>query len=200
MIPAVAPGLGTGRQIVSLENKSQCAILLGFPGISMANPDYYAMLILNHVLGQAGLGGRIGNRVRDQEGLAYYANSTFEASLAEGPFAVHAGVNPKNVDRAIALILEEIERIKKDAISLGEIQEAKRFLINSLPLELETNAGIVRQMIRSEFFQLGDNYLARFPELIEAVTMDKMIDCWRLHMSFEKAALIIVGPYPPKDQ
>jgi zinc protease len=185
--------------VVTMDNKSQCQILYGFPGVPVYHSDYHAFLILNYILGQAGMGGKIGARLREEKGLAGSVSSFLDASLAAGPFAIQLGVSPQNVDRAVALIQDEIARIKQDAIDPEELARAKRFLINSMPLELESNEGITRQIIRVELHQLGDDYLSRFADLIETVTMDKMMDCWRTQLEFDKAALVIAGPYPLKD-
>ena len=197
-IPAVSPGLGMGEQVVTMKNKSQCDIAFGFPGISIHSPNYYPMLILNQIFGQAGLGGRVGDRIRDEEGLAYYAYSSFDASLCEGPFVIRAGVNPERVDRAVTVMKEEIEKLKARNVTEMEVKAAKKYLIHSLPIQLESNEAIARQMERIELFQLGIDYLERYAELIEGVKMENVLDCIRTRLSFDQAALVIAGPYERK--
>jgi zinc protease len=197
-IPPVSLGLGEGEQIVSLRNKSQCDIVLGIPGISISSPDYHPMLVLNQILGQTGLGGRLGSRIRDQEGLAYDVSSSFDASLGEGPFIIRAGASPQQVDRVVAVMKEEIENLKAHGVTDQEISAAKRYLINSTPVRLESNEGIAREFQRIELFQLGEDYLTRYPDLIEDVKVDKLLDCARTRLAFEKGSLIIAGPYEPR--
>ncbi len=196
-IAAAQPGLGSGSQVVPMAAKSQCEIVFGRTGISIHHPDYYAMLILNYIMGEAGLGGRIGSRVRDREGLAYHVSSSLEASLAEGPWAISLGVAPEKVDRAMELVREEIRKIKSDQITDQEILAAKQYLIYSLPRQLESNAGICEQLMNVEIFQLGEGYLSRYGDLIAAVPKEKLVDCWRTALNFDQAALIIAGPYRP---
>lgn len=197
-IPPVSIGLGEGKQIVPLRNKSQCDIVLGIPGISIRSPDYYPMLLLNQILGQAGLGGRLGGRIRDQEGLAYDVSSSFDASLGEGPFIIRAGAGSQQVDRVIALMKEEIEKMKVHGVTEQEVSAAKRYLINSTPVKLESNEGIAREFERIELFQLGEDYLTRYPDLIASVTIDRMLDCARTQLVFDKGALVVAGPYEPR--
>jgi zinc protease len=197
-IPPVSIGLGEGEQIVSLRNKSQCDIVLGIPGISISSPDYHPMLVLNQILGQAGLGGRLGSRIRDQEGLAYDVSSSFDASLGEGPFVIRAGANPQQVDRVVALMKEEIENLKAHGVTEQEISAAKRYLISSTPVRLESNEEIAREFERIELFQLGEDYLTRYPDLIEDVKVDKLLDCARTRLAFDKGSLVIAGPYEPR--
>jgi zinc protease len=197
-IPAVQPGLGSGSQIVPLAAKAQCEIAFGMPGISIHHPDYYAMLILNYIMGEAGMGGRIGNRVRDEEGLAYHISSSLDANWAEGLWMVQAGTSPENVEKVCGLIREEIGKIKADGISSQEIDAAKSYLMYSLPRQLESNEGIVPLLLEVEFFQLGEGYLSRYPDLIAGVSKEKLMDCWRTRLNFEKAALVIAGGTVPR--
>jgi zinc protease len=197
-IAPVSIGLGEGNQIVPLRNKSQCDIVLGIPGISIRSPDYYPMLVLNQILGQAGLGGRLGNRIRDQEGLAYDVSASFDASLSEGPFMIRAGASPQQVDRVVTLMREEIEKMKSGGVSEQEISAAKRYLVTSLPVRLESNEAIAREFERIELFQLGEDYLLRYPDLIDGVRLDQLLDCVRTRLAFEKGALVVAGPYEPQ--
>jgi zinc protease len=194
-IPSVSIGLGEGKQIVPLRNKSQCDIVLGITGISIRSPDYYPMLVLNQILGQAGLGGRLGSRIRDQEGLAYDVSASFDASLGEGPFVIRAGTGPQQVDRVVALMKDEIEKMRAHGVSEQEVSAAKRYLVNSVPLQLESNEGIAREFERIELFQLGEDYLIRYPNLIDGVKIDQLLDCVRTRLAFDKGSLVIAGPY-----
>ena len=74
--------------------------MLGVPGFARASPDFYAAMMADLILGRLGLMGRLGATLRDEEGLAYYVYSQAQAGLLAGPWAVRAGVNPKNLDRA----------------------------------------------------------------------------------------------------
>jgi zinc protease len=199
-MPAAFPGLGTGEQVVRMNHKSQCEILFGLPGISRHDPDYYPLLILNQILGQSELGGRLGARFRDQEGLACYLSSSFEASLSGGPLVIRAVVNPDRVDPVFSLMKEEIQKIKSDGVTEQEVKAAKSTLINSLPLALEENEGIARQLLLVELFELGEDYLNRFADLVEEVKTDSLLDCSRRRLLFDQAALVIVGPYRQKSK
>ena len=95
-----------------IAGKTQNDLILGFPGIRRDNPDYYALEMMNLILGRLGLYGRLGKSVREDQGLAYYAISGLEAGFGPGPWSVRAGVNPSNVRRAVRSILAEIERIR----------------------------------------------------------------------------------------
>ena len=63
---------------------------------------------MNVALGQYALGGRLGDSIRERQGMAYYVSSVLDANVMEGPLMIRAGVGPANVDRAIASIDEEL--------------------------------------------------------------------------------------------
>ncbi len=101
------------RLVVPMMNKSQADIAYGFTSIRRNDPAYYACSLMNNILGQYAMGGRLGDSIRERQGMAYYVSSAFDASLIEGPLLVRAGVGPANVDRAIASIDEELDRIRR---------------------------------------------------------------------------------------
>jgi len=68
-------------------------------------------------------------------------------------------------------------------------------LINAMPVELEGNDQIASELERIELFQLGEDYLTKFPELIASVTMDRLLDCARTRLAFDRGALVVAGPY-----
>ena len=84
-------------------NKAQADIGYGFTTIVRSDPRYYAYTLMNNALGQYGIGGRLGDSIRERQGMAYYVFSSFDANVVEGPLIVRAGVNPANVDRAIGI-------------------------------------------------------------------------------------------------
>ena len=69
---------------------------------------YYPLVLMNNVLGQYGLGGRLGDSIRERQGMAYYAFSSFDGNVGDGPLVVRAGVAPANVERTIASIDDEM--------------------------------------------------------------------------------------------
>ncbi len=100
-------------------NKVQADIAYGFTTIVRSDPRYYAYTIMNNALGQYGMGGRLGDSIRERQGMAYYVFSSFDANVVEGPLLVRAGVNPANVERAIRSIDEEITRMATDGPHAG---------------------------------------------------------------------------------
>src|SRR4029450_3924189 len=123
-------------------NKAQVDIAYGFITILRSDPRYYAYSLMNNVLGQYSLGGRLGDSIRERQGMAYYVFSALDANVIPGPLMIRAGVNPSNVDRALASIDEEVARMATEGPTDRELAESRQFLIGSLPRRLETNVGI----------------------------------------------------------
>jgi zinc protease len=183
------------RVVVPMMNKAQADIAYGFTTITRGDPDYYAYWLMNNVLGQYALGGRLGESIREKQGMAYYVFSAFDANVIPGPLLVRAGVNPANVDRAVASIDREVEAMAAAGATPKEVGESKRFLIGSLPRTLETAAGIATFLQTAEYFGLGLDYDVRLPDLLNAVTVDQVHDAARHALDVNRAAVVIAGPY-----
>ena len=177
-----------------VQGKTQNDIVLGFPSLRRRDPDYYAFDLMNLLLGRIGLMGRLGKTVRDEQGLAYYAGSSFEAGLGAGPWAVRAGVNPENVQKAIDSIKHEIERMRTEPIPEAELEGGKRYMTGVQPLRLETSDGISRAILEMELYNLGFDYISRFPSIINALTPQSVADVANEHLSSENYVAAIAGP------
>ncbi len=173
-VPAALPASSVQRRAESIPGKTQADIVLGVPGFSRTSADYYPAMMADLILGRLGLMGRLGATVRDEEGLAYYVYSQAQAGFLAGPWTVRAGVNPKNVERAVAGIVREIDGLRKEPVRGGELEDARDYLVGSLAVRLETDAGIAQALLEIELFGLGLDYLLRYPGLIRAVTPEQI--------------------------
>ena len=181
--------------VLPMMNKAQADIAYGFTTIARSDPAYYAYWVMNNILGQYGLGGRLGHKIRERQGMAYYAFSALDANVAAGPLVVRAGVSPSNVDRAVRSIDEEIQTMASEGVTEDELADSKRYLIGSIPRMLETNAGIAAFLQTTQLFDLGLDYDRRLPELLGTVTRDQVCQAAQRTLSPERAAIVIAGPY-----
>jgi zinc protease len=183
------------RHVHPIPNKSQVELLVGNIGPQRADPDFYAAYVGDTILGQLGLGGRIGQIVRDQKGMAYYARTSLVAGIGPGSWYVYAGVNPGNVDPAIDLVLAEMRRFREEPVSDVELADAKSYLTGILPLQMETNEGIASTLLQIHLYQLGDDFIAHYPELIRAISQEDIQAVAQKYLSHERYVLSIGGPY-----
>jgi zinc protease len=198
-VPPVVAATARRRIVIPMMNKSQADIAYGFTAITRNDPAYHAFWLMNVAFGQYAIGGRLGDSIRERQGMAYYVSSALDANVAPGPLTIRAGVSPANVDRAVASIDEEVTRLVTEGLTPQELDESRRYLIGSIPRALETNAAIANFLQVGEFFGLGLDYDARLPALLSAVTMDDVNAAARSVLNPDRATVVIAGPYEDRD-
>jgi zinc protease len=181
--------------VVPMMNKSQTDIAYGFTTIARRDASYHAYWLMNNILGQYSLGGRLGESIREQQGMAYYVFSSLDASLMPGPLVIRAGVSPANVERAVASIDEELRRLGDSGPTEQEVAESRQYLIGSLPRALETNMGIASYLQTAELFGLGLDYDLRMPDLLRAVTAEAIHEAARRAIDPGRATVVVAGPF-----
>ncbi|HET9831325.1 MAG TPA: pitrilysin family protein [Vicinamibacterales bacterium] len=191
----VVPVASRRRVEIPMMNKAQADIAYGFTTLTRDDPDYYACWLMNHAFGQYSMSGRLGDSIRERQGMAYYAYSSLDANIMEGPLLIRAGVSAANIDRALQSIDEEVTKLVTGGLSQKELDDSRRFLIYAMPRALETNAGIANYLQTTEFFKLGLDYDARMPDLLRGVTLDHANAVARRFLSVDRASVVIAGPY-----
>src|SRR5947209_7110337 len=126
---------------VPMAGKTQADVMFGVPTLDRKSSDFYALSFANHILGRMYFMGRFGEKVRDEQGLAYYAYSELHGGYGSGVWAVRAGVNPRNLERALSSIQAELWRFLADGPTEAEQTDAVSSLLGGLPRQLETNEG-----------------------------------------------------------
>jgi zinc protease len=194
-LPVAPPPSARRVRVVPMMNKAQADVAYGFTSVRRSDPDYYAFWLMNNILGQYSLGGRLGGSIRERQGMAYYAFSSLDANVIPGPLTIRAGVSPANVERAVASIDDELSRLAVDGPTDAEIAESKQYLIGSMPRTLETNIGIAAFLQTAEFFRLGVDYDVRVPDLLTAITRDEVHEAARRILRPAQATVVVAGPY-----
>ncbi|HEY4724276.1 MAG TPA: pitrilysin family protein [Anaerolineae bacterium] len=179
---------------VDVPGKVQSDVVLGFVGPTRSAPEYLDVRLANSILGVFGLYGRIGEKVREKGGLAYYSYSRVEGGLGPGAWNVVAGVDPANVDKAIPLIQGEIKRMCETKVTAKELKDNKSYSIGSMPLSLETNDGVAGIILDMELYGLGLDYLIRYPDLINSITAARIQAAARKYLDPDNFALAVAGP------
>jgi zinc protease len=185
---------GMRRKDVTLAGKSQCDVVLGVAGPRRTDPDYLAAALGNSILGRFGLYGRVGDAVRENAGLAYYAYSSLSGGQGPGPWSIVAGVNPANVEKAVTLIRKEIGRFVTRRVTAAELEENQAHFIGRLPLQLEANEGVAGALINIEQYDLGLNYYIEYPGRIAAITREAVLAAARRFLSPDRLAIAVAGP------
>lgn len=193
-LPYLQPLQETITQQVVIAGKSQADLVMGSQGPARRSPDYMAASLGNNVLGQFGMMGRIGDVVREQSGLAYYAYTSLNAGQGPGSWEVSAGVNPSNVQKAIDLIRSEIGHFVREPVSPEELADSQASFIGRLPLTLESNNGMASALLNLERFDLGLDYYRRYPGMVRTVTREDVLEVARRYLDPAKLAIAVAGP------
>lgn len=172
---------------------TQASIIIGHLGISRDNPDYYAVSVMNYILGSGGFSSRLMQKIRDEMGLAYDVSSFFTLNKEKGLF--HAEVQTKNesANTAIEEILKQIEKIREDKVSDEELSGAKDYLTGSFPRRLDTSRKIADFLATVEFYNLGLDYAEKYPSYINAVTKEDVLRVAGKYLDAENFVLIVVA-------
>jgi zinc protease len=193
-LPPVAPITTIREKRIPMPGKIQSDIVMGWVGPPRKEPNYLDVALANTILGIFGMYGRLGDNVRDKQGLAYYSYSRLEGGLGPGPWTAIAGVNPANVERAVSSIRDEIRQMQDEPVGEEELADNKAYLTGSLPLRLETNEGVAQSLLDMERYGLGLDYLQRYSGLINEITPQRIQAAAQRYLNADAYALAVAGP------
>ncbi|MFZ0427557.1 MAG: insulinase family protein, partial [Acidobacteriota bacterium] len=179
-------------------DKEQVNIYLGHLGIVRSNPDFYALQVMDTILGGGpGFTSRIPRRIRDEQGLAYltYSDLTGSAGVYPGRFVAFVGTAPENADRALDSLRREIDDFLEEGPNEEELRVARNFLTGSFVFELQSNSSIARLLLSIEVFALERSFLARYPDLIRAVTLNDIRRVAAQYLDTINYTTVIVGSH-----
>ena len=195
-IPTNTAFSAAGVYIVDKDvNQGRVAMML--PGILRDNPDYFAAVVMNDILGGGGFTSRIMNRVRSDEGLAYDAHSSFPGGIYY-PLTFTAGFQSKSrtVPYAASIVLQEMERMAKNPVSDQELNTSKRGFIDRFPRTFGTKAQIATTFAQDEFtgrYAKQPDYWKKYRSRIEAVDKENIEKVAEKYIKPDKLVILIVG-------
>lgn len=197
-LPAYTPPAAALRQDITIPGKVQADIVAGTWAPRRSDPDYLPISLGNSVLGQFGMYGRIGDVVREQSGLAYYAYTRLNSGIGPGTWEVSAGVNPQNIEKTIDLVRTEIKRYTREPVSDEELEDTKANYIGRLPLSLESNAGVASALLSLERYNLGLDYFRQYAQKVTAVTPGQVLEASRKFLDADRLVVATAGPQQGK--
>lgn len=172
---------------------TQTHILVGQPGISRKDPDFFALIVGNHILGGSGLVSRISEEIREKRGLAYSSYSYFFPMRDKGPFQL--GLQTKNTQykEALSLLLETLRAFLKDGPSPQELEEAKKNIIGGFALRLDSNKKIAQHMAILGFYNLPADFWNTYVKNINSVTTEHIKKAFNKIINTDRLITVIVG-------
>lgn len=193
-VPPV-PTLNSVRRVDHvIRDKVQSDIVLGCQAVPREHPDYYALRVADTILGKFGMMGRLGERVREEQGLAYYSYSTLDTELYTGTWLASAGVNPTHVEPAINSILTEFKKLGNELVPEHELADSQAYMTGTMPIGLETNGGIASILLTMEIHDLGLDYLQRYRDIIYSITPADVQRVAHQYLRPDRYVLVVAGP------
>jgi zinc protease len=172
---------------------SQSHVRMGVPGTSRTDPDYFTLYVGNHVLGGSGLVSRISEEVREKRGLSYSAYSYFLPMAQRGPFQLGLQTRNEQVDEALQVLRDTLVKFRQEGPTEQELIAAKRNITGGFPLRIDSNRKIVEYIAMIGFYGLPLDYLDRFNERVEAVTVEQIREAFQRRVDPERMVTVVVG-------
>jgi zinc protease len=171
---------------------TQANITLGHLGVTRDNPDYYAVQMMNYILG-GGIASRLTAKIREEKGWAYDVGSAFIPGKYAGTFSVTLQTKNETAHEAIEAVLAEMRRIREQPVSEAELRDAKAYLTGSFPLRLDTSGKLVRMLANIEYYGLGLDYVDRYASLINTVSVADIQRAAQRYLYPDQYALAVVA-------
>ncbi len=191
-ISSVPPLTAAHTRVIEFPSQ-QSHLLMGQPGVSRGDPEYFPLYVGNHILGGNGLISRLAVEIREKRGLAYSAYSYFLPMRERGPFAI--GLQTRNDQRQVAedIATDTLTRFVKQGPTDDEIEAAKRNITGGFPLRIDSNKKIADNLMQIGFYKLPLNYLHEYAAKIQAVTREGVLDAFRRRVDPARLVRVIVG-------
>jgi zinc protease len=190
--PAVPARTGTDIVLVHKPGAVQSNLVAGFPFITPRDPSFYALTVMNRVLG-GGADSRLFLILREQKGWTYGAYSGFSRPRGIGAFQATAQVRTEVTDSALGELMRQLDRMRTTAPADSEITAAKNYLIGRFPLSIETADEIAGRVANARLLGLPDDYVLRYRERLDAVTRLQIQTAARRYLTTDRMAVIVVG-------
>jgi zinc protease len=192
-LPAVTrAGEGSARVTVS-HPSSQTHLLMGQPGMSRLDPDYFALYVGNHAFGGNALVSLLGKEVREKRGLSYSVYSAFIPMRSEGPFLVNLQTRNEQAEEALAVTRETLRRFLEQGPTEAELVAAKQNITGGFPLDIASNQKLVGYLSSIGFYGLPLDYLETFTDRIDSVTREAVHDAFKRRLDTNAMRVVLVG-------
>ena len=173
---------------------AQSQVLLGQPAHRRTDPDFFPLLVGNHILGGGGFVSRLTNQVREQRGLSYSVYSYFAPGLHPGPFVAGLQTRPDQAAQALQLTRDIVREFVRNGPTAEELKAAQDNLVGGFALRLDSNRKLLDNLANMAWYDLPLNYLDVWTQRIQAVTVDEIRAAFGRHLQPERMISLILGP------
>jgi zinc protease len=175
---------------------AQAHVLIGQPGITRADPDFFAMLVGNYILGGGGFVSQLTTEVREKRGLSYSVFSTFNPGLHAGAFTVSLQTRPDQAAQAVAVTREVLRNFVAQGPTQAELQAAKDNLIGGFALRIDTNRKLLDNVANIAAHHLPLDYLDTWTARVEKITVGDVKAAFARHLQPDRMVTVVLGGKP----
>lgn len=190
---AAVPPRQKAETVILPHHATQSHLLLGLPGMTRDDPDYFPLLVGNYILGGGGFDSRLMQEVRDRRGFAYSVYSYFLPLRQRGAFEIGLQTRRETTDAALAVVRATVQRFLDEGPTQEELKQAQDNIIGSFPLRLDSNKKIVEHLAMLGFYGLPLTWLDDYPRRVAAVTLDDIRRAFRARVVPDQMVTIVVG-------
>ena len=182
------------RQIVLIDrpNSVQTHLVFANRAITRMDPDYVACMVMNHVLG-SGPSARLFRNIREEKGYTYGIYSSFDASKYVNDFSASMSVRTEVTGPATEELLKEFRDIRDRLVPAEELASAKRALVASFALSLESTPGLLGRAMSLKEYGLPADYWNNYPDMVMKVTAEQVRQVARKYVPVDNIQIVAVG-------
>jgi len=186
--------------LVKKEDINQTNIRIGHIGGTMDDPDYFALTVMNDILGRS-FSGRLFKKVRSEQGLAYHVGGSYQSNFGyPGLFLITCETKSQSTIQAIQSIMEEVKRMAQEEVTDEELERAKTSFLNSFVFKFDTMGEIVNRLLTYEYYGFPLDFLQKTKENIEKVTKQDILKVAQTHLHPDDLVILGVGKTLDFDQ
>ncbi|MGV8893573.1 MAG: M16 family metallopeptidase [Burkholderiaceae bacterium] len=172
---------------------SQAHILIGAPALQRSDPDYFALIVGNYILGGGGFVSRLTREVREKRGLSYSIYSYFQPMAQPGPFQIGLQTSKAQADEALKVVRSTLATFLKDGPSQAELKAAKDNLVGGFALRIDNNRKILDNIAAIGYYQLPLDYLDTWTANVAQVTVADIRAAFARKVAYDKLVTVVVG-------
>lgn len=188
----VAPARTDVKRVIETRDKKQAVLVVGFPGLTIKDPDRYPLELLQE--GCSDLGSRLFLRVREKLGLAYYVGAQNFLGLVPGYFAFYVGTSPEKLADVERELMQEAELLRTEGLSAEELTRCKAKVIGQRKIARQDLGGLAMTMALDELYGLGYSHIDHEDKDYEAVTLEQIREVAEKYLKPSEAVIAAIRP------
>ncbi|MDX2244087.1 MAG: pitrilysin family protein [Leptolyngbyaceae cyanobacterium bins.302] len=184
----------TIRLTPAIPGKTQSITFMGYNAINRTDPRFYAVQVLNQILGGDTLASRLGTEIRDRQGLTYGIYSIFQSGINPGPFLIYMQTAPEDANRAVSSTISLLQQVRQQGVTPEEVAAAKRSLISSYSVELASPDDLINKVLMNTVYGLSLEEVRQYSAKIQAVTPEQVNQTIQELLHPDNLVIVTAGP------